>query len=137
MEIEIQLVGTQIKIPAFPETASTIGARLEFSGVVRGEEEGKIIAALEYEAYRPMAEREVRRIILDLANHHECLFMRVIHRIGVVPVGELAIYVDIAAKHRAEALGLLNEFMNRLKQDVPIWKRRPLSFEELGKCTVK
>ncbi len=50
-----------------------------------------------------------------------------IHRIGVIPVGETAIYVGVASPHRGEAIALLAEFMDRLKQDVPIWKRRALA----------
>ena len=49
-----------------------------------------------------------------------------IHRVGVIPVGETAIYVGVASPHRGEAIALLAEFMDRLKQDVPIWKRRAL-----------
>ena len=49
-----------------------------------------------------------------------------IHRVGIIPVGETAIYVGVASPHRAEAIALLAEFMDRLKQDVPIWKRRAL-----------
>jgi molybdopterin molybdotransferase len=51
----------------------------------------------------------------------------VIHRLGVVPAGEAAIYVGLAGQHRAEAFALLAQFMDRLKQDVPIWKRRALA----------
>ena len=47
-----------------------------------------------------------------------------IHRVGIIPVGETAIYVGVASPHRGEAIALLAEFMDRLKQDVPIWKRR-------------
>jgi molybdopterin molybdotransferase len=98
--------------------------------VVRGEENGQPIAALEYEAYSPMAEREMRRIIEETARHQPCRFVRVIHRIGVIPVGEAAIYVGVAGRHRAEAFALLAEFMDRLKQDVPIWKRRAIAPNE-------
>ena len=62
---------------------------------------------------------------------HPCLAAKVIHRLGVVPVGETAIYVGVAAKHRGEAFALLAEFMDRLKQDVPIWKRRALPVPSL------
>lgn len=106
------------------------GAWVEFRGVVRGEEHGAAIAALEYEAYPEMALREMRRLLEELAVQHPCLAARVIHRVGVIPVGEAAIYVGVAGRHRAEAFALLAAFMDRLKQDVPIWKRRgvPLNF---------
>jgi molybdopterin molybdotransferase len=106
-----------------------MGAWAEFRGLVRGEENGQAIAGLEYEAYSPMAEREMRRILADLTNVHPCLFVRVIHRIGFVPTGEAAIYIGIAGRHRAEAFAVLGEFMDRLKQDVPIWKRRAIAID--------
>jgi molybdopterin synthase catalytic subunit len=130
MELDIQLTNALIAEQS-PPTMNGIGAWVEFRGVVRGEENGQTIAALEYEAYAPMAEREMRRIVEDSASRHPCLFARVIHRVGVVPAGEAAIYVGVAARHRTEALALLAEFMGRLKQDVPVWKRRVLSVAEL------
>ena len=125
MEIEIQLTGAAIaeKI-SLPPHLGPLGAWLEFRGVVRAAENGAQIAALEYEAYPEMAVREIRRLLETLAARHPCQAARILHRIGVVPVGEAAIYVGVAAKHRAEAIALLGEFMDRLKQDVPIWKRR-------------
>ena len=125
MEIEIELTHLPVAEKIFPPpTAGAHGAWLEFRGVVRGEEAGQPIAALEYEAYPEMAGREIRRLLETLAIEHPCLAARVIHRIGTIPVGETAIYVGVAGQHRAEALALLTEFMNRLKQDVPVWKRR-------------
>ncbi len=127
MEIEIQLTHQPIaeKISP-PPSIGAHGAWLEFRGVVRSEENEQKISALEYEAYPDMAEREIRHILESLAARHPCLAAMVIHRIGVIPVGETAIYVGVASAHRGEALELLTEFMNRLKQDVPIWKCRAL-----------
>ena len=127
MEIEIQLTNAPIAEQLPPPSATSLGAWVGFRGVVRGEENGQPIAALEYEAYLPMAEREMRRIIEEIARCQACLFVRVVHRIGVIPVGQAAVYVGVAGRHRAEAFALLAEFMDRLKQDVPIWKRRALS----------
>ncbi len=76
-----------------------------------------------------MAEREIRRLLETLAAQHPCLAAKVIHRIGIIPAGETAIYVGIASRHRGKPLRLLAEFMDRLKQDVPIWKRRALPVE--------
>lgn len=108
-----------------------MGALAEFSGLVRGEENGRAIAALEYEAYSPMAERVMRDLLTEIGARHPCLFVRVTHRLGIVPVGEAAIHIVTAARHRAEAFAMLTEFMDRLKQDVPIWKRRALTDAEL------
>ena len=124
MEIEIQFtdqpIAENISPPGQPGTA---GAWLEFRGVVRGEENGQAIRALEYEAYPEMAGREIRRLLQDISARHPCRAARVIHRVGVIPAGETAIYVGVASPHRGEAIALLAEFMDRLKQDVPIWKR--------------
>ncbi len=129
MEITIQLTPSPIaeKIP--PLAAGAAGAWVEFRGVVRGVENGENISALEYEAYPEMAIREIRRLLENISTRQPCLAARVIHRTGIVPVGAAAIYTGIAAKHRAEGFALLAEFMDRLKQDVPIWKRRALPVE--------
>jgi len=133
MDLDIQLTSQAIQelCPAPAPAAATVGAWVEFRGIVRAEESGRTIAALEYEAYSPMAEKEMRRILNDLCVSHSCLAAKVIHRVGVIPAGEAAIYVGIAARHRKAAFGLLDEFMDRLKEDVPIWKCRALNLEEL------
>ena len=120
IEITSQSVDARKKLPE------------EFSGIVRASENGQKIAALEYEAYSPMAENEMRRILETLAEKFPCLAVRVRHRTGVIPAGETAIHIGITAKHRAEAFALLAGFMDRLKQDVPVWKRRSLTSEELA-----
>ena len=130
MEIEIELTNNPIPQEIVPPVAGAHGAWLEFRGVVRGEENGKKISALEYEAYPEMAAREVRRLLEDISSRHPCLAAKIIHRVGTIPVGETAIYVGVASAHRAEAITLLSEFMDKLKQDVPIWKRRAVHFGE-------
>jgi molybdopterin synthase catalytic subunit len=99
------------------------GAVLDFFGVVRAEENGEQIAGLEYEAYQPMAERQIEQIIGALLREFPCRAVDVIHRIGFIPVGESSILVRVASPHRQEAIAFLAEFMNRLKEDVPIWKK--------------
>lgn len=105
-----------------PDAGPGIGALAEFRGLVRGEENGQPIGGLLYEAYQPMASREITRILDELSVAHPVHAVRVIHRLGPIPVGEAAIYIGVAARHRAEAFALLAGFMDRLKQDVPIWK---------------
>ncbi len=127
MNLEIQLTDQPIPDHLPCDHRAGTGAWVEFRGVVRGIEGGHPIAALEYEAYTKMAESELRRIILALAESFPCLAARVIHRVGIIPVGETAIYIGIASSHRAEAFNLLEAFMDRLKEDVPIWKCRALA----------
>jgi molybdopterin molybdotransferase len=138
MEIEIQLTDQPIaeKILS-PGQPGTVGAWLEFRGVVRGAENGRTIRAIEYEAYPEMAGREIRRLLQDISARHPCRAAKVIHRVGVIPVGDTAIYVGVASPHRGEAIALLAEFMDRLKQDVPIWKRRAIAdgADSVGRVT--
>ncbi len=128
MQLEIGLTSEPIDLarPLPAGLAGTAGSVAEFRGLVRGEEGGHPIGALEYEAYSGMAERTMRRLCTELAADTDCQFVRVTHRIGVIPIGEAAIHVVVASKHRAAGFALLVGFMDRLKQDVPIWKVRAL-----------
>jgi molybdopterin molybdotransferase len=140
MQIEIQLTNMPIaESISPPDVPGARGAWLEFRGVVRGEENGAKISALEYEAYLEMAEREIRRILESLSTRHPCLAAKIIHRFGIIPVGETAIYAGVASSHRGEAIALLTEFMIQLKQDVPIWKARalPVAQAEQGNAPEK
>jgi molybdopterin synthase catalytic subunit len=123
MSLSIQLGTDPIpdSLPA-PFIGPGVGAFAEFRGIVRGEEQGRPISALVYEAYQPMAEREMTRILDELLTAHPCLAVHVRHRIGRIPVGETAIYIGVVSRHRASAFAVLAGFMDRLKLDVPIWK---------------
>jgi molybdopterin molybdotransferase len=132
MEIEVRLTGGPIAEKISPPASGQAGALVEFRGIVRDKEDGKGISALEYEAYPEMAVREIRRLLETLSVRHPCLAAHVVHRVGVVPVGETAIYVGITSAHRAEALALLGEFVDQLKKNVPVWKRRALRPEAIS-----
>ncbi len=123
MKIQVQITRDVLRAGGLTPAEAGCGAVVEFAGVVRGEENGAAIGALDYEAYEAMARGEMERILQELAAEFACESVAVWHRIGRVPVGEASIVVRIEAKHRAEAFGMLTEFMNRLKRDVPIWKK--------------
>ena len=105
-------------VPFDPETGSLV----EFYGVVRETEGAAKISSLRYEAYTSMAEKVMREKIADLEKKHPCQAIRIVHRLGLVPKGESAIYVGIQSRHRQEGFLLLQEFMDEFKKDVPIWK---------------
>ncbi len=127
MLLDAQLTRAAI-VPIAPPLLreGAVGAWAEFTGRVRAEEDGRPIIALEYEAYESMAVKVLRELLESLGRRHAALGAWVIHRLGVIPVGEAAIWVGVATAHRGEAFALLAEFMDALKQDVPIWKRRPV-----------
>ena len=122
MKIRIEITREPLLARGVTSADGASGAVVEFAGIVRGEEDGGPIAALDYEAYEVMARSEMERILQELSVQFPCHDVEIAHRVGLVPVGEASILVRIAAKHRAEAFGLLTEFMDRLKRDVPVWK---------------
>jgi molybdopterin synthase catalytic subunit len=123
MKTTVEITRDPLEGEVEPTVEAGSGAVVVFSGVVRPEENGQPLAALDYEAYEPMARDEMRRILADLSVRFPCDSVRVRHRLGRVGAGEASIVVRVAARHRAEAFGLLAAFMDRLKKDVPIWKR--------------
>ena len=123
MKIRVTITREPIVARGVTSADALSGAVVEFAGMVRGEEDGVAIASLHYEAYEGMARSEMARIVGELSGTYPCRSVEVTHRVGSVPVGDASILVRIEAKHRAEAFGMLAEFMDRLKHDVPIWKK--------------
>jgi molybdopterin synthase catalytic subunit len=98
------------------------GAALTFEGLVRANEAGRVITDLDYQTYDPMAQQQLRSLAEDVLARHGLLELWVIHSRGRVPVGECSLRVTIRSRHRKEALAAMDEFIDRLKSDVPIWK---------------
>ena len=98
------------------------GGVVTFTGMVRGETRGRRVLRLEYEAYRPMAERALARIGAEVGAAQGAV-LAVVHRLGVLAPGEAAVVIAAAARHRTPAFRACQEYLERLKQDVPIWKR--------------
>lgn len=125
MLVEIQFTHSPIEVtggaPAWP--SREIGACLEFRGIVRELENGAALAGLHYEAYELMARKLLDRHFAELAALHPCTAVTFIHRLGWVPVGEASLYIRVLSAHRGEGLAFLAAAIDRLKQDVPIWKR--------------
>ncbi len=98
------------------------GAELLFHGRVRGTEGGRPIVALDYEAYLPLAETELRAVADDTASRFPIRSLVCLHRIGRIGVGEASMRVIIRSPHRTEAITALAHFIEQLKDRVPIWK---------------
>ena len=100
-----------------------VGATLRFDGIVRRLEAGRELAALLYQTYDPMAAREFDRLAHDVARRHGLVSLVALHSRGRVDVGTTSFTIHVAAAHRAEIIAAIAEFIDRMKQDVPIWKR--------------
>jgi molybdopterin synthase catalytic subunit len=99
------------------------GGLCVFLGVVRNQNEGRPVVKLEYEAYEPMAVAETRRIAHELLQEMPTVRLAVLHRIGTLAVGEVAVVCAASAPHRREAFRACRALIDRVKARVPIWKR--------------
>lgn len=104
-------------------TGGDIGGVVIFWGVVRDVEDGKPISALEYSAYREMMEHQFRKLLAETHRRWPLKRVRVVHRLGVIPVGEPSLLVRVEAAHRGEAFAAAQFIIDELKQKVPVWKR--------------
>jgi len=102
------------------------GGLVTFTGLVRDSTRGRRVERLEYEAYTEMAERTLAAIGAEVGASHDCR-VSVVHRIGVLVPGDAAVVIACAAPHRAPAFRACEEVLERLKREVPIWKREVYS----------
>ena len=100
-----------------------MGAAAYFSGVVRGEEAGAAIQAIEYEAFQRMAEHQFHLLFDQIENKWPVESVRLVHRIGLVPVNEVSLWVEVIAAHRGEAFAACQFLIDEMKRVVPIWKK--------------
>lgn len=99
------------------------GAVVLFLGTVRDHHAGRTVGKLTYSAYRSMAEDGLRRIVDDLEASAPGLRAAIVHRLGEVPVGEASVAIAVGSPHRAAAYEASRTALERLKTEIPIWKR--------------
>lgn len=99
------------------------GGSAYFLGRVRNHHEGRKVKRLFYECYQPMAEKEIRKIVESVKLETGVKEIRIVHRIGWLEVGEIAVAIAASGAHRAEAFQACRHMIDRIKDDVPIWKK--------------
>jgi molybdopterin converting factor subunit 1 len=99
------------------------GAIVLFYGVVRGQNEGRKVITLEYDAYPSMAAKAMRQIGDEIASRWPGAKAAMRHRLGRLSVGETSILIAVAAPHRQEAFEACRYAIDRVKEVVPIWKK--------------
>ncbi|HEX9288621.1 MAG TPA: molybdopterin converting factor subunit 1 [Anaeromyxobacteraceae bacterium] len=102
--------------------APGLGGVVTFEGDVRADTKGRKVLRLEYEAYVPMAERSLSRIAAEVEREHGAA-VAIVHRVGHLAPGEAAVVIACAASHRTPAFRACEAVIERLKREVPIWKR--------------
>ena len=99
------------------------GAVITFEGVTRNHHDGKGVVRLEYEAYSGMAEAEMGAIGAQTEAQWAGAKVAIVHRVGVVGVGEASVVIAVSAPHRAEAYAASRFVIDQLKVKVPVWKK--------------
>jgi molybdopterin synthase catalytic subunit len=121
MGIDVAIVDGPLPPPQ-PLLLEGAGALIVFEGIVRDLENGEAIAGLEYSTYEPMAQQMLHRIAAGIAERRGVLAMRIEHSRGLVPVGQVSFRLTVGSPHRKEAIAAMDEFIDTMKRDVPIWK---------------
>lgn len=98
------------------------GGFVVFEGWIRDHNEGKDVLSLEYSAYEPMAIREGEKIIAEALQKFQILDAHVIHNLGHLQIGDIAVWVGVSAVHRGTAFDACEYIIDELKVRVPIWK---------------
>jgi molybdopterin synthase catalytic subunit len=99
------------------------GACVTFEGRVRNQNAGRSVKALDYEVYAPLAEREGEKIVGEAREKFQIIAALCVHRTGGVALGDIAVWVAVAAPHRAAAFDACRYIIDETKARLPIWKK--------------
>ena len=121
----LQLTHDKIDTAAVLDSVATVqaGAVVLFLGTVRELTEGRQTASLDYECYPTMAEKKLLELASLARERWPVLACTVVHRLGHLDLGEVAVAVAVSTPHRADAFEAARWLMDTIKQDVPIWKK--------------
>lgn len=111
-------IGTLIHAVSEPSR----GGIATFLGLVRDHQDGRGVLRLEYSAYETMADAESERIVSE-AEGRWPVRVALLHRLGELAIGDVAIGVAVAAAHRVQAFEACRFVVEEMKQRVPIWKK--------------
>ncbi len=107
-------------------TDPAAGAVCTFTGTVRDHSEAGSVTGLTYEAWHELAEERLAELAAEIRERWSVCSVAIVHRVGERAVGEASVIVAVSAAHRAEAFEACRHGIERLKQEVPIWKREGL-----------
>lgn len=99
------------------------GAMASFDGRVRNHNAGKAVGHLEYQAYPALAIKTGQKILEEEAAKHGVIAVRAAHRTGTLGIGDAAVWLGVASAHRGAAFDAARAIMERLKYELPVWKK--------------
>jgi len=99
------------------------GAVCVFYGVVREDSRNKKVRFLEYDAYPEMAEKKMREILDEVRQRWPEQRAAIVHRTGTLGIGEASVVIAVGSPHRGESFEACRYVIDRVKQEVPVWKK--------------
>jgi MoaE-MoaD fusion protein len=99
------------------------GAAVVFEGVVRDNTRGRRTLYLDYEAYEPMALKQMEELAVQALHQFKIRDLRMVHRVGRLEIGETSVLIVVASAHRQAAFDACRWLIDTLKRTVPIWKK--------------
>ena len=99
------------------------GATVTLDGYVRQFTKGRETLYLEYEAYEPMAIKEMEKLVKAAHEQFEIASVGIVHRLGKLEIGETSVVISVAAPHRKAAFEACEWLIREMKRTVPIWKK--------------
>jgi molybdopterin synthase catalytic subunit len=125
MKRSLSITPSRIDEPALiaeRQMSRGMGAVIQFLGVVREAEGPASLSAIDYEAFEKMAVYQFHLLFDHIEKTWPVESIRLVHRIGTVPVNEPSLWVEIVAPHRGEAFAACQWLIDEMKRVVPIWK---------------
>ena len=112
----------QVALAGTRSISTNVGAVVTFQGIVRDNEGEQKISGIDYEAFEAMARRQFEHIFSEAGARWPIEAIRLVHRIGYVPVNQPSLWVEVTASHRREAFEACQYIIDQMKVRVPIWK---------------
>ncbi len=124
-ETWVELIEEAIDVNALLKKVShaQAGGVVIFLGTVRDNSRNRHVKFLEYEAYKPMALKEMNRVAEEARRRWPLLGIAIVHRLGHLEIGDISVAIAVSSEHRKEAFEAGRYAIDTLKQTVPIWKK--------------
>lgn len=121
----IEVTGAPIETAELQRSLANLaaGGYCAFEGWVRNENEGQVVKRLEYEAYEPLVVAEGEKVLAEAKRRFPYLEARCVHRVGLLELGECAVWIGVASAHRDEAFKACRYIIDEIKVRLPIWKK--------------
>ncbi|GAA1938471.1 MULTISPECIES: molybdenum cofactor biosynthesis protein MoaE [Brevibacterium] len=123
--IHTDIVETPISTDALePDVLNdTCGAVVSFSGVIRDHDDGRGVHRLSYESH-PLATTQIAEVAAEIASKHPVVRLSVVHRVGALEIGDVALAAVVASPHRHDSFAACSELIDEVKARVAIWKHQ-------------